>query len=85
MDRKTVSALTIEPHVAALQIPDARLAVPPLNDSGMILNEAEGDLYDVNEMDHMYSHGFKSSFVLHHLSTAVCGPPGLRESAIESN
>jgi hypothetical protein len=65
-----VNVIDIEPLVASLQVPDATLRVPSLSESGLILNEAEGDVHDVKEMDNLYSHGFKSSFVLHHLSTS---------------
>jgi hypothetical protein len=70
---QSVKAITVEPQVAAIasaQTPDPTLQTPNLNKSGVILNEAEGDLHDVKEMDHNYSHGFKSSFLLHHLSNS---------------
>ena len=56
-------------NVSAIQIPDPKLMVPSLTESGIILNEAEGDLHDVKEMDHMHNYGFKSSFLTHHLAT----------------
>jgi hypothetical protein len=66
---KAVNVIDIEPLVASLQVTDTTLRVLSLSESGLILNEAEGDLHDVKEMDNLYSHGFKSS-VLHHLSTS---------------
>jgi hypothetical protein len=68
---QSVKALTVEPQVApiaSVQTPDPTLCTSNLNKSGVILNKAKGDLLDVKEMDHNYSHGFKSSFLLHHLT-----------------
>jgi hypothetical protein len=68
---QSVKAITVEPRLAAIasvQTPDPTLRTPNLNESGVILNKAEGDLHYVKEMDHSYSHGFKSSF--HHLSNS---------------
>jgi hypothetical protein len=70
---QSVKAVTVEPQVAAIasvQTPDLTLWTPNLIESGVILNKAEGNLYDVKEMDHNYSHGFKSSFLLHQLSNS---------------
>jgi hypothetical protein len=70
---QSIKAVTVEPQVAAIasvQTQDATLWTPNLNESGVILNEAEGDLHDVKEMDHNYSHGFRSSFLLHQLSNS---------------
>jgi hypothetical protein len=58
---QSVKAITVEPQVAAIasvQTPDPTLRTPNLNESGVILNEAEGDLHDVKEMDHNYSHSY---------------------------
>jgi hypothetical protein len=68
---QSVKALTVEPQVASIasvQTPDPTLRTHNLNESGVILNKAEGDFLDVKEMDHNCSHGFKYSFLLHHLT-----------------
>jgi hypothetical protein len=68
-----VKAVTVEPQVAAIasvHTPDPTLWTPNLDESGVILNKAEGDLHDVKEMDHNYGHVFKSSFLLHQLSNS---------------
>jgi hypothetical protein len=65
--QKSVKSAMFEPLVAAVLVADQKLVLPPLSQSGLVLNEVEGDLHDVKEMDFMYKHGFKSSFLLHHL------------------
>jgi hypothetical protein len=52
--QKDVRMLNIKPQVAAIQVPDPALRIPALSESGIVLTEAEGDLHDVKEMDHMY-------------------------------
>jgi hypothetical protein len=44
------------------------LKLPCLNTNGVVLSETEGDLLKVKEMDELYSHGFQSSFMQHHLA-----------------
>ena len=68
-----VHALQSDPLVSVIQLPNTTLAVPSLTESGVVLNKIKGDLHDVKEMDLMNSHGFKSSFILHHLSNAPIG------------
>jgi hypothetical protein len=67
---KTVSSATFEPLVAAVLVADQKLVSPPLSQSGLVLNEVEGNLHNVKEMDLMHKHGFKSSSLLHHLDSS---------------
>jgi hypothetical protein len=56
------------PNVSAIQTIEPSIKSPPLNESGVLLLETEGDLLEVKEMDELYSHGFQSSFMQHHLA-----------------
>jgi hypothetical protein len=73
------------PTAASIQQPDANLKQPPLNLSGILLSEAEGDILKVKEMDELYSHGFKSIFMQHHLANQpnVSAIPTLTEELID--
>ena len=69
IQKSAVHMVQFEPTVSAIQIPQ-KLTAPALHSSGLVLDEAEGDLHDVKQMDHNHNHGFQSSFILHHLSTS---------------
>jgi hypothetical protein len=64
-----IDTLLPDPSVSAIQQIDPALILPCLNDNGVLLSEIEGNLLEVKEMDELYSHGFQSSFMQHHLAS----------------
>jgi hypothetical protein len=64
VNQPKVHSITPEATVLSVLIPAKDLVSPSLSMSGQVLNEAEGDLHDVKEMDF----GFILSFLKHHLS-----------------
>jgi hypothetical protein len=64
VNQPKVHSITPEATVSSVLIPAKDLVSPSLSLSGQVLNEAEGDLHDVKEMDF----GFTLSFLKHHLS-----------------
>jgi hypothetical protein len=64
----TIEALLPALNVSAIQQIDAAFVLPCLNDNGVLLSESKGDLLKLKEMDKLYSHGFQSSFMQHHLA-----------------
>jgi hypothetical protein len=73
------------PNVLAIQQPDPQLKRPHLIDTGVLLTKAKGNLLEVKEMDKLYSHGFKSSFVQHHLANSpnVSAIPSLPQPLVQ--
>jgi hypothetical protein len=65
VNQPNVHSITPEANVLSVLIPAKDLVLPSLSTSGQILNEAEGNLHDVKEMDF----GFTLSLLKHHLSS----------------